>query len=307
MNKQHIKRIFKTGSSLFKRNVFLGLSSVSVTVVTLTVILALFFTQAILSASLHAIESRVDITLYVSDSADESTIKEIKTNLEAMPEVKSVEFFSKEEALVLFKERNKGDSITTDALEELSQNPLPASFVIHAKDTAQYDAIINKLENESTFLEENKSFITKINFARSKQVIDKILILRDGVNKFGYTLTLIFIIIAILVTFNTVKLSIYTMKDEIDVMRLVGAGSNYIRGPFIVAQALYSLVAGLITLVIFLGLTYILRDTLTVFFGVDLFDYYIKNIFQIAGIVLLSGLLLGTLSSIFAVNRYLRK
>jgi cell division transport system permease protein len=307
MKKQNIQRIFKTGLSLFRRNVFLGLSSVSVTVVTLTVILALFFTQAILSASLHAIESRVDITLYISDSADDSAINDIKTNLELMPEVKNVEFFSKEEALVLFRERNKGDSITNEALEEISKNPLPASFVIHAKDTAQYDAIINKLENESTFLEQNKSFITKINFARSKQVIDKILVLRDGVNKFGYTLTLIFIIIAILVTFNTVKLSIYTMKDEIDVMRLVGASSNYIRGPFIVAQALYSLVAGLITLVIFLGLTYILRDTLTVFFGVDLFDYYIKNIFQIAGIVLFSGLILGTLSSLFAVGRYLRK
>jgi cell division transport system permease protein len=307
MNKTLLKRVINSGVLLFKRSGMLGVSSISVTVVTLTVILGLFFSQALLDASLRAIESRVDVTIYIADSASEETINTIQKELEAMPEVKSVEYVSREEALVLFRERHASDDLTLQALDEIGKNPLPASFVIHAKDTAQYENIITTLEDNSTFIQENKSFITKVNFSRNKQVIDKILLLRDGVKKFGYTLTLIFIIIAIMVTFNTVRLATFTMKDEIEVMRLVGAKGVYIRGPFIVAQIIYSLIASIITLVFFLGVTYLLRDSLTTFFGVDLFVYYIKNIFEISGLIIVSGLLLGITASFASVTRYLRK
>jgi cell division transport system permease protein len=193
MNRTLLKRVINSGFLLVKRSGMLGVSSVAVTVVTLTVILSLFFSQALLDASIRTIESRVDVTLYIADSASDETISIIQKELEAMPEVKSVEYVSKEQALVLFKERHENDNLTLQALEEIGKNPLPASFVIHANDTAQYESIINTLEENSTFIEENKSFITKVNFGRNKQVIDKILVLRDGVQKFGYTLTLIFI------------------------------------------------------------------------------------------------------------------
>lgn len=305
-NKTLFKRVTRAGMTLVRRSGILGVSSIAITIVTLTVILGLFFTQALLDASLKAIESRVDVTLYISDSANDDTIQYMKTELESMPEVRDVEYISKEEALVLFRERHSNDELTMQALEEVGSNPLPASLVIHAKDTAQYENIIATLEDDSTFLEENKSFITKVNFSRNKDIINRILVLRDGVQKFGYTLTVIFILIAILVTFNTVRLSTYTMKDEIEVMRLVGARGSHIRGPFIIAQIIYSIIAAIITLLLFLGITYLLRDSLTVFFGVDLFVYYIKNILQIAGIVLFSGLALGILASYASVTRYLR-
>lgn len=307
MNRTLFRRTVRSGLHLVSRSGILGISSIAVTVVTLTVILGLFFTQAILDASLHTVESRVDITMYIADSANDETINSIKKDLESMPEVKSVEYISKEEALVKYRERHASDDVAMQALEEVGHNPLRSSFVIHAKDTAQYESIITKLESDTTFLDQNKSFITNVNFIRTKQVIDKILLLRDGVKKFGYTLTLIFIIIAIMVTLNTVKLGIYTMKDEIEVMRLVGARGAYVRGPFIVAQIIYSLIASVITLVFFLGVTYILRDSLTVFFGVDLFQYYIKNILQISGLVVFSGVFLGVIASFLSVSRYLNK
>lgn len=307
MNRVVLKRVIKSGISLVKRSGILAASSVAVTVVTLTVILGLFFTQALLDASLKAIESRVDVTIYIADNTEDVTIEMLQKELQSMPEVANVEYISKEEALVLFRERHSSDELTLQALDEVGVNPLPASFVIHAKDTAQYENIIKTLEQNSTFIEENKSFITKVNFNRNKEIIDRILVLRDGVKQFGYTLTLIFIIIAILVTFNTVKISTFTMKDEIEVMRLVGARSFYVRGPFIIAQIIYSLIAALITLVIFLGVTYLLRDSLTVFFGVDLFMYYITNIIEIAALVVFSGVILGTISSFASVSKYLKK
>lgn len=307
MNRTLFRRTIRSGLNLFGRSGILGVSSVAVMVVTLTVILGLFFTQAILDASLHTVESRVDITMYIADTANDETIASIQKDLESMSEIKSVEFISKEEALVRYRERHASDNVALQALDEVGHNPLRSSFVIHAKDTAQYESIINKLETDTTFLDQNKSFITNVNFIRTKQVINKILLLRDGVKKFGYTLTMIFIIIAIMVTFNTVKLGIYTMKDEIEVMRLVGARGGYVRGPFIVAQVIYSLIASLITLLFFLGITYILRDSLTVFFGVDLFQYYIKNILQISALIIFSGVFLGSLASFLSVSRYLNK
>lgn len=307
MNRTLLRRVIKSGMSLTRRSGILGVSSIAITVVTLTVILGLFFTQALLDASIRAIESRVDVTLYINDSANDETIVNMQKNLEAINEIKSVEFVSKEEALIRYKERHINDDVALQALDEVGHNPLRASFVIHAKDTAEYESIITSLEENSTFLEENKSFIFKPNFTNNKVIIDKILLLRDGVKRFGYTLTFIFIIIAIMVTSNTVRLSIYTMKDEIEVMRLVGARGSYIRGPFIVAQIVYSIIASIITLLLFLGVTYILRDSLTVFFGVDLFQYYIENALEIALLVLFSGIFLGGIASFVSVSKYLKK
>ncbi len=294
MNRTLWKRIFRSGMTLVRRNGFLG-------------ILGLFFAQALLDTTLKTIESRVDVTIFIADNVGDDTIAQMQKELEAIPEVKNVEYISKEEGLVNFRERHSTDDTILGAVDEVGKNPIPASFVLHARDTSQYEGIINKLQSDSTFLEENRSFITNVNFGRNKDVIDKVVVLRDGVQKFGLALTFIFIIIAILVTFNTVRLSVYTMRDEIEIMRLVGAGGMYVRGPFIVAQGVYSLVAAIFTLFIFLGITYSLRDSLTVFFGVDLFNYYIANSVQIAFIIIGSGLLLGTIASSVAVGRYLRK
>ncbi len=307
MNRKLFKRIFRSGLTLVKRNGVLGASSIVVMIVTLTVILGMFFSQALLDASIKTVESRIDVTIRLSDSANDETIAEIKKELEAMPEIKNVDYISKEEALVLYRERHGSDDLALQAINEIGRNPLPASFVIHAKDTAHYENIIATLEANSTFLEENKSFITRVNFGRNKDIINRILVLRDGVKRFGYVLTLIFILIALLVTFNTTKLATYTMKDEIEVMRLVGARSIHIRGPFIVAQIIYSLIAALITLIIFLGITYILRDSLAAFFGVDLFLYYLQNILQISFIVIFSGVILAFFSSLVSVSKYLKK
>ena len=307
MNSKLFKRVLRSGVTLFKRSGMLGVSSILVTVVTLTVVLGLFFTQALLDATIHTIESRVDVTIYIADNIPSDTISEMQRQIEAMPEVKDVKYISKDEALELFKERHISDELTLQAIDEIGKNPLRASFVIHAKDTAQYESIITSLEEDSTFIEQNKSNIASVNFNRNREIIDKVLLLRDGVQRFGITLTLIFVIIAILVTFNTVKISTFTMKDEIEVMRLVGAKSSYIRGPFIVAQIIYSIIAAIITLLIFLGVTYLLRNSLTIFFGVDLFSYYLNNIIQISLLVLGSGIILGTISSVASVNRYLNK
>ena len=114
--------------------------------------------------------------------------------------------------------------------------------------------------------------------------------------------------ISIVITFNTIRLAIYTSREEIAVMRLVGASKRYIQGPFVIEGFLYGVISAVITIVAFFSLTYWLGDKSERFFGsINVFSYYLENFVQIAGLFLVVGVLLGMGSSFFAVRRYVVK
>ena len=129
----------------------------------------------------------------------------------------------------------------------------------------------------------------------------------DGARKLGFLVTLILIIISIIITFNTIRLAIYISREEISVMKLVGASAAYIKGPFVVGGTLYGLFAGLLTLAIFFPVTFWLGDVTEKFFiGLNVFEYYLINFFQITLIILFSGIIIGSISSYLAAQRYLK-
>jgi cell division transport system permease protein len=109
------------------------------------------------------------------------------------------------------------------------------------------------------------------------------------------------------VTFNTIRLAIFISKEEIGVMRLVGASKMQVRGPFMIEGAIYGVIATLITIVVFLPATAWLGRNMTSFLGINVYSYYISNFFQIFAILLLSGIILGIISSLIAIRRYLNK
>jgi cell division transport system permease protein len=108
------------------------------------------------------------------------------------------------------------------------------------------------------------------------------------------------------ITFNTIRLTIYFAREEISVMRLVGADNRYIRGPFMIEGIVYGAVSTLITVVLFFFITLWFGKSMTDFLGLNLFSYYLRNIFQIFIIILLSGAILGSISSFLATRRYLK-
>ena len=301
-----IKRIVRSGFFGFWRNGFVSLSAVLVMVVTLFVIGSTIFSGVILKSALGEIKDKVDINAYFIQTAQESDILNLQNQLEQLPQVASVTYTSRDDALAAFRTKHQDDQFTLQALDELGSNPLDATLNIKARDPSQYSSIVDFI-NQKAVASDGTSIVDKINYYQNQTTIDKLTGIINSANTLGFALTLFLIIISILITFNTLRLVIYMSREEISVMRLVGASTGYIRGPFFVAGALYGFISAVITLILFYPITLWLGNTTANFFvGVNVFSYYISNFGEIFLIVVVSGVAIGSLSSFLAVRKYLK-
>jgi cell division transport system permease protein len=275
--------------------------------ITLFVITSLIFIQAALSSSLNDIKDKVDVTVYFVSNTDELSIKNIEEALMNLPEVQSITYTSEDQALTDFKEKHSNDYLTLQALDELNSNPLGASLNIKAKDPSQYESISKYFEGDSTISQEALTIVDKVDYHQNKIVIDRLTSIINGAKKLGFAISLILIIISLIITFSTIRLIIYMSRDEISVMKLVGADGRYIRGPFIVSGILVGIFASVATILLFIPVSIWLGNQMTDFVGINLFTYYKSNFLQLFIIMLGSGVTIGVISSFFAIHRYLRK
>ena len=301
-----IKRVIKAGVVNFYRNGFVSLASVLIMTVTLFVIGSVIFLSATLTASLEEIKSKVDVNVYFLTSTAEEEVLALATALRTLPEVKEVEYISRVEALLNFKKRHENDELTLQALQELPDNPLGAVLNIRAKEPSQYEGIANFLKSDTALSSGTQSIIDEVNYYDNKTAIDKLSRLLVSAQKLGFAVALLLVVISVSIAFNTIRLAIYISREEIGVMRLVGASNKYIRGPFVVSGILYGITASLITLAIFYPLTYYLGDSTENFFsGLNLFRYYLSHFGEFFLLIAGSGIVLGAISSFLAVRRYL--
>ena len=300
------KRIIKSGFVNFWRNGVVSLAGILVMTITLFVIGSIIFLGAILNTSLEQIRNKVDINVYFTTAAPEEEILSLKKSIESLPEVSFASYTTRDEAIANFRERHKNDYLTLQALDELGENPLGASLSIKAKEPSQYESITKFLESKEAVSANGKKIIDKINYYQNKIAIDKLTKIIDGAKKIGLAITIVLIAISIIITFNTIRLAIYTAREEISVMRLVGGNNAYIRGPFLIEGTMYGAISSIITMVLFYPVTLWLGQTTENFFGgINLLEYYLSNFWQLLAIILLSGIALGVVSSFLAVRRYL--
>lgn len=303
----NVKRIVNAGFVNFWRNGFVSLASVLIMVVTLFVLGAVVFSGALLESSLTALRDKVDVNVYFMTNAPESDILSLKTSLEALPEVAMVEYISREQALADFQERHNDDQTILNALAELDDNPLGAVFNVRAVETSQYESIAAFLESDAALGSGNQIIIDKVNYYDNKPVIEKLSEIIDSSERLGFALSTILIVLSLIITFNTIRLAIYTAREEISVMRLVGASTAYVRGPFVVEGVMYGVVAGIIVVALFYPITLWMGPFTERFFGsINIFDYYLSNFGQIFLLLLGAGVILGAISSYLAVRRYLQ-
>jgi cell division transport system permease protein len=302
-----IKRICRSGFYSFWRNGFVSFSSVLVMIITLSVIAGTIFISAILTASLQEIKDKVDVNVYFVQTAQESDILSLKKSLESLPEVAQVNYVSADQSLADFKTKHQNDEFTLQALDELGTNPLGATLNIKAKDPSQYEGIANYLNSKNVLSSDGSTIIDKVNYYQNKTAIDSLTKLIDSADRLGFALTILLVLISILITYNTIRLSIFMSKDEISVMRLVGASRTYIRGPFVVSGAMYGLASGIITLILFYPVTLWLgKVTADFFVGLNVFNYYVANFGEIFLIVIGSGIFIGAFSSYLAARKHLK-
>ncbi|MFA6432733.1 MAG: permease-like cell division protein FtsX [Candidatus Paceibacterota bacterium] len=311
------KRIFKTGFVNFWRNGFLSFTAIVILTITLLSFGALIFAGAFGQAMLKEVKSQVDINIYFSLSASEQSILALRGEIDDLAEVDSTVFVSRDQALADFQTKWQNNTLIMQGLQELGSNPFPASLNVKAKDPGQYGGIANYLENKSPTDESGAPIIDKINYQENKLIIDRLGRIIPAVEQTGIIITIIFAIVAVVVVFNTIRLITFTARDEISVMKLVGASNIYVRGPLVISGMMYGIVAGIIALIVIAAVAYwsdalILRfagvDTAANFaFAVNVFsDYFTRNFGQLFGIILGSGIILGGISSYIAARRYLR-
>lgn len=302
-----LKRVIRTGFFNFWRNGTVSLASVLVMMVALTVMGSIFIGKAVLDTSLAELSSRIDINVTFTTSASEEDILEVKHSLESLPEVLLVNYVTRQEALDAFKERHAGDQSILTALDELGENPLGAVLNIKARDPSQYASVAEFLESDNALSSSGITIVDRVNYFQNKVAIDRLTQIISSADKLAFAATLFFAIVSILIAFNTIRLTIYIARDEISVMRLVGASTTYIQGPFVVVGIIYGLVAALITVIVFLPITYWLGSTTETFFGgFNVFSYYLRNFLEIAFIIFGSGVVIGAISSLLAIRKYLK-
>ncbi len=303
----NFKRITKTGFMNFWRNSTVSLASVFMMMVTLSVIGFILLGGAVLNNSLDALRDKVDISVTFIPTAGEDDILDIKRSLESLSEVSLVTYTTREEALESFKIRHANDQSILTALNELNENPLGAALDIKAKDPSQYQSIAEFLESSSVLSSAGVTIIDHVNYYQNKVAIDKLTGIIRGADKLGFAVSIAFILLSILIAFNTIRLTIYIAREEISVMRLVGASNTYIQGPFVVVGIIYGLVGAITALILFIPVTYWIGGATENFFiGLNLFHYYVRNFPEIFLVLVGSGILVGAVSSLLAVRRYLR-
>ena len=302
------KRTLKSGFVSFWRNGSVSLASVLVMIVTLLVISSIIFIGAMLNSTLKSIESKVDINVYITQNASDDDIASLQKSIKNLPEVAVVTLTSREEALTQFRQRHQDDELTLQALDEIGTNPLGASFNIRAKDPSQYESIVKFLDSQKTGADGNGTgIIERVNYSNNKAAIDALNRIMTSSRKLATIVVTFFALVSILITFNTIRLAIYIFREEIAVMRLVGASEMYIRGPFVTVGLMYGAVAGIVTLILLYPMAYYVGPlTFNLGTGLNVFNYYVGNFGQMFLVVIGTGLILGAVSSYLAVKKYLK-
>lgn len=273
--------------------------------VTLSVIGAIIFMGAVLNTSLSEIKSRVGVNVYFVTSATEDEALALKGEIEGLPEVALVTYTSKEEALANFKKQHENDDVTLQVLGELDENPLGPSLAVRAHDPSQYQTIANFIQEKNVLSKSGVPVVEKVNYTDKALIIDRLTRIISSVERLGVIVTLVLVILSVLITLNTIQLSIYISREEISVMKLVGASSSYVQGPFIVSGIMYGLLAATLTLVMFLPVTFWLGNITESFVGLNIFQYYLAHFGQFFLIIFGSGVVVGGISSYIGAKRYL--
>lgn len=295
-------RIIQYGVKNFWRNGWLSTTTVVVMVLALTVVIGLVMFNFTTEQAIQSIQDKIDISVYFKKSISEDDILSVKGALEKLSEVKKVDYVSSDQALEIFKKNHAEDDTIVQAIDELNDNPLEASLNIKAHRPDQYATIAQYLSSPNL-----SSFIDNVSYAKNQVVINRLSAIINNVNRGGLALTIFMAIIAGLVVFNTIRLAIYSNRDEIGIMRAVGASNSMVRGPFMVEGIISGILAAIMSLLLALPIVYFVSPYVKALVpDLNLFRYFYSTFFSLFGYQVIFGALIGGFSSFIAVRRYLK-
>lgn len=294
-------RITKTSLISFWRNRWLSLAATLVMILALLTISIFVSILLITNKTTQSLRDRVDLTAYFNESASDDQIFAIQKILINRSDIKIVDYTSKSDALKRWREINKDDPKVRDTISE-DDNPLPRSLEVKTRIPEDLDKI-NTLLNSSDY----KPIINKISYEKNKVIIDRLLRITHFVKIAGWSLSGLFVLIAILIIYNTVRLTIFARSDEIAIMKLVGGSDWYIKGPFILEGSIYGFLGALISSILFYFSFHFMIPVAEKYLGLmNLNSTYLgMNLVEMIVIQFAIGILLGTFCSILAIRKHL--
>ncbi len=298
-----ILRIFRYGLDNFRRNAWLTTAATIVMTITLLIILVTVFARFVFNDTIDQVRQKIDISVYLKDEDTPSQIQKFATEIKNVPQVTSVQYISKDQARQAFEQQNKTEFSNLQALAELgSDNPFPASLKVKTNDP-------NKLDGLNAVISKNKSLLEKTSYSgERKAAIDNIANVSQFSETAGLVAAAVFVVISIMIVFNTIRMAIFNRRDEIEMMKLIGAEKSFIRGPFVVEAAMYGALAAIVSIILMYAVL------LTRVSDLAKYEIVVANtvhFFQAWPVLivlgqLLVGILIGVFSAQLAIRRYLK-
>ncbi len=296
-------RVLKSGFSSFIRNGWLSIASITVMLLTLLTLSMFFVINVALSSGIKTIQEKIDMSVYLKDEVKQSTVINMQNDLADLPDVKSIKYISKAEALERFKKQNANNKALIESIDSIG-NSLPASLEVKVYNPDKLDSI-NDILNQNKY----KIAIDKVSYQDNKVLIQNLLKATNFTREIGIAITIVFTVVSLVIIFNTVRIAIFSRMEEIEIMKLVGATPNFIKGPFLIEGAIYGLIATLLSLVIMSSLLYFASPALVKYFdtaGSSLTNFMRDNVFLITTAQLFVGFTIGIFSSWLAIRKHLK-
>jgi len=301
-------RIIRTGMVNFVRGLWLALAAMAIMVITLTIILFSVIANATFNHTVDQIANQVDVSVFLEDATTQAQTTQFVANIKKQPDVRRVEYLNKQQAQQQFVSQNNGNQSLQSAIIETG-NPIPATIHVYPKNLNQVSAI-NQFLTQKQYKVLQTADSPSYNGDR-KKAIDNITHATNILRRIGVLAVIVFAVISVLIIFNTIQMAIFNRRDELQIMRLLGAGTSYIRGPFVVESIIYGILSGIASILIINGIFVTASSSLqaTSFGLLDISysqKYFQDHYWTLLLMQLGLGILIGAASSTIATRRYLK-
>ncbi len=295
-------RIIKFAVQNIWRNLGLSFMTVTILIVTLLSFNVFIAMSAMTRHAVETVKDKIDASVYFAPAAADAQVQEVQEFLRTFPEVKELTLKTRDEALAQFREKHKNNPDVMASLDELEGNPFGPTLVITTHEPGQYETVLKALTTpDLQKIIEGKTFDNNEGFIQRLQLITR------RVEQFVLGITALFLLIAFLIIFNTIRVAIYTQREEISIKKLVGATNWFIRAPFLLDGVAYTLVSVGVAVALVFGILGFVDEYIQAVFNASfsLIAYFRANslifVYEIAAVLFLTWL-----SSALAMRKYLR-